>query len=111
MTISIGVRDLARAVRWYQAALRLGVPDLVPMEGLVEFDLGAFWLQLAEAPARAGVEGVGVNISVEDVHALHEQLLGLGLDVGEVQRFDGAVDYCELTDPDGNTIAFVTELG
>ena len=111
VTVSIGVRDLERAVSWYQAALGLGEPDLVPAEGLIEFDLGAFWLQLAQAPTRSGTSGIGVNISVEDVRALQAQLRSLRLDVSDVQHFEGAVDYCELTDPDGNKIGLVTELG
>jgi catechol 2,3-dioxygenase-like lactoylglutathione lyase family enzyme len=110
VTVSVGVRDLDRAVAWYQAALDLGEPDVRPADGLVEFDLGSFWLQLAEAPDRAGVRGVGVNVSVGDVRELRARLSAAGLVVSEVERFDGAVDFCELTDPDGNTIGFVTEL-
>lgn len=110
VTVSVGVRDLDRAVAWYRMALGLKEPDLRPAEGLVEFDLGAFWLQLAQAPRRAGVGGIGVNVSVEDVRALQARLDDAGLEVSGVERYEGAVEFCELTDPDGNTIGFVTEL-
>lgn len=110
VTVSVGVRDLDQAVSWYRAALGLGEPDLVPAEGLVEFDLGAVWLQLALAPDRAGVRGIGVNISVADVRVLQMQLRVAGLKVSDVQRFEGAVDFCELIDLDGNAIGLVTEL-
>lgn len=51
-----------------------------------------------------------MNVSVGDVRELRARLSASGLVVSEVERFDGAVDFCELTDPDGNTIGFVTEL-
>ncbi|WP_157875120.1 VOC family protein [Arthrobacter sp. PAMC 25486] len=47
VTVGIPVRDLERSIAWYQSAFELGEPDQVPMEGLAEFNLGAFWLQLA----------------------------------------------------------------
>ena len=111
VTVGIPVRDLASATAWYRSALELGDPDLEPVEGLVEFDLGPFWLQLAHSPERAGRGGISVNLSVDDATAEHERLAALGLDVSPVERFEGVVEVFELTDPDGNTIGFVTELG
>ena len=110
VTVAVPVRDLDRAIAWYQAALELSEPDLVPMDGLAEFDLGPFWLQLALAPERAGSHGVSINISVEDASAERRRLATTGLSVSEVQRFEGVVEYFELTDLDGNKIGFVTEL-
>ena len=80
------------------------------MEGLAEFDLGAFWLQLALAPELAGHDGISLNISVKDASAEHQRFAEQGLTVSELQRFEGVVEYFELTDPDGNKIGFVTEL-
>lgn len=111
VTVGMPVRDLDAAVAWYRAAFDLGEPDVVPTEGVVEFDLRAFWLQLFHAPALAGAEGVSVNISVQDATADHAAYVAKGLVVTDVQRFGGAVDVFELTDLDGNTIGFVTELG
>ena len=110
VTVGIPVRELGPAVEWYRAAFGLGEPDLVPMEGLAEYDLGAFWLQLAAAPERAGREGLTVNISVADAGGLREELAGKGLEVSEVERYEGVVEFFALTDLDGNTIGFVTEL-
>lgn len=110
VTVGIPVRDLARAINWYRSALELGEPDVLPADGLAEFDLGVFWLQLALAPERAGRHGVSVNISVENASGERQRLAGRGLPVTEVQRFDDVVEYFELTDPDGNAIGFVTEL-
>lgn len=110
VTVGIPVRDLARAIDWYRCALDLAEPDVVPMDGLAEFDLGPFWLQLTVDLELAGRHGIAVNISVEDATALRGSLSAKGLTVSELQRFDGVVDYFELTDLDGNTIGIVTEL-
>jgi catechol 2,3-dioxygenase-like lactoylglutathione lyase family enzyme len=111
VTVGMPVRDLTQAISWYRAAFDLGEPDQVPMDNLAEFDLGAFWLQLAEDPELAGREGISVNISVVDAAAERQNLLSRGLSVTEVQRFEGVVEFFALTDLDGNTIGFVTELG
>lgn len=111
LTVGIPVRDLEKAIAWYRMAFELDEPDQLPMDGLAEFDLGAFWLQLALTPARAGVEGISVNISVDDALAEQQRLAALGLPVTPVQRIEGVVEYFELADLDGNKIGFVTELG
>ncbi|WP_213816608.1 VOC family protein [Glaciihabitans sp. dw_435] len=110
-TIGIPVTDLARATAWYQNAFDLGAPDQEPLPGLAEWNLGPVWLQLAELPDTADVEGISLNISVDDATATQLLFADKGLTVSDVQRFEGAVEYFELTDPDGNAIGFVTELG
>lgn len=110
MTVGIPVRDLESAVAWYTSALKLGEPAQIPLDGLVEFDLGPFWLQLAVAPQLAGQEGLSVNISVEDTAKEHARFTELGLHVSDLQRIGDVVEFFELTDMDGNKIGFVTEL-
>lgn len=110
VTVCLPVRDLDAAVAWYRSALSLAEPVQVPVEGLVEFDLGPFWLQLTHDPEQAGQAGITVAVSVEDAAAERAALADKGLTVSEVQRFEGAVDFFELTDPDGNVLGFVTEL-
>ena len=110
ITVGVPVRDLQRAIAWYQSAFELGEPAQIPLEGLVEFDMGAFWLQLAVDPEHAGCGGLSVNISVRDASAEHHSFVDRGLTVTELQRFEGVVEFFELTDLDGNKIGFVTEL-
>lgn len=110
VTLGIPVRDLDRSIAWYQSAFELGETDQVPMDGLAEFNLGAFWLQLALAPELAGSEGISVNISVKNASAEQQRFAGHGLIVSELQCVEGVVEFFELTDPDGNKIGFVTEL-
>ena len=52
-----------------------------------------------------------VNISVQDASAERQRFADQGLTVTELQRFEGVVEFFELTDLDGNKIGFVTELG
>lgn len=111
VTVGIPVRDLPRAITWYRFAFDLGEPDQLPVDGLAEFDLGAFWLQLAVAPRLAGQEGISVNISVADARLERRNLSAKGLTVSELQRIEGVVEFFELTDLDSNKIGFVTELG
>lgn len=110
LTVGVPVRDLDLAVAWYQRALELGQPEMLPIDGLVEFNLGAFWLQLALSPETAGGDGLTANISVDDATGEHRRLSALGLAVSELQRFEGVVEYFVLTDPDGNKLGIVTEL-
>lgn len=110
VTVGVPVRDLVAATTWYRSAFGLDEPDLQPVEGVVEFDLGTFWLQLSLSPESAGGAGISVTLSVDDATSEHDRFAALGLDVTDVQRIEGVVDLFELSDPDGNTIGFVTEL-
>ena len=111
VTVGIPVTDLPAATAWYRSTFLLGDPDLEPMEGIVEFDLGPFWVQLVSAPDAAGGSGMSVNISVADAASERDRLDELGYEVSEVGRVEDVVEFFTLTDPDGNEIGFVTELG
>ena len=45
-----------------------------------------------------------VNISVQDASAERQRFADQGLTVTELQRFEGVVEFFELTDLDGNKI-------
>ncbi|ACZ22595.1 hypothetical protein Sked_26910 [Sanguibacter keddieii DSM 10542] len=56
-------------------------------------------------------KAVSVGIPVRDlVAATTWYRSAFGLDEPDLQPVEGVVDLFELTDPDGNTIGFVTEL-
>lgn len=110
VTVGVPVRDLDLAISWYRSAFELGEPDQIPLDGLAEFDLSAFWFQLALAPELAGRGGISVNISVQDASVGRQRFADQGLSVTELQRFEGVIEFFELTDLDGNKIGFVTEL-
>ena len=107
----VPVSNIEDAVAWYQQALELGPPDTVPLEGIVEFSLGSFWLQLFESPETAGAEGITLVWGVDDARAEQQRLASLGFSVTEIETIDGVVDVFNLIDPDGNAYSIVTEPG
>lgn len=117
--VSVAVRDLDRAARFYEAVLApLGLTRLVTRPATVGFGKAypEFWINLR--PKMPGVEeGSGVHIalrakSAADVDAFHAAALAAG------GRSDGPpgirpherVRYYAafVTDPDGNRIEAVT---
>ena len=117
--ISVGVSDLERAARFYEATLAtLGLSRLVTRPATIGFGkkYPEFWINLRKAMARLE-EGSGSHIclrarSTDEVDAFHAAALRAG------GRSDGApglrphdrVRYYAafVTDPDGNRIEAVT---
>jgi predicted enzyme related to lactoylglutathione lyase len=104
---SVAVKDLSRAVAWYEKVL--GKPaDSRPMPEVAEwsFERGG-WLQAYALPERAGSGSFTLAVSNIDEHARH--LDQLGIDTG--QRSSGEkVKTLMITDPDGNHIAFAEAI-
>ena len=46
----------------------------------------------------------GLHLVVPDIEAARAELVGRGVEVGEVQDVGGGVRYAGLSDPDGNTL-------
>jgi predicted enzyme related to lactoylglutathione lyase len=46
---------------------------------------------------------VALHLVVEDIAAARAELVGRGVDVGEVMEVGGGVSYAGFADPDGNT--------
>lgn len=95
------VADLDRAEAWYTALVGHG-PDARPMEGLLEWHLGAaagiqVWLE----PDAAGRSGC--TVAVADLDALAERLSAAGLEHDGVEQAS-TVRILRLTDPDGNRV-------
>jgi len=84
----VPVSNIEEAVAWYQAAFELGAPHSMPMEGIVEFNLGRFWLQLFESPETAGAEGITLVLGVDDARAEQQRLADLGFSVTEIETID-----------------------
>lgn len=107
VTIGLPVSDLDAARRWYEAALQLSAPDLEPVGGVVEYQVGTVWLQLGEEDD-ARPEGSVLRVGVPDVHAERARLLALGIAVREPEVIDGVIAFCDFEDPDGNLLSFYT---
>ena len=57
-------------------------------------------------PAYEGTPGTvrGLHLVVADIEAARADLVGRGVDVGELVDVGGGVRYAWITDPDGNTL-------
>ena len=106
ITVGLPVGDLPAAQRWYERVLDVPAPDLEPVDGVVEFEVGGRWLQLFVGQ-RAATDWV-FRIGVSDVRAERDRLLGLGIDVGPVPEVAGVLAYCVFADPDQNQLSLCT---
>jgi glyoxylase I family protein len=104
----VPVADIDTARDWYERLLGR-TPDNHPMEGLAEWrvtDTG--WLQVWEDPDRAGT--ALLNFAVDDLAVHLDDLASRGLSPGEVQTVNKGVQLTAVTDPDGNTITFISNF-
>jgi catechol 2,3-dioxygenase-like lactoylglutathione lyase family enzyme len=46
----------------------------------------------------------GVHLVVEDIAEARAELVGRGVEIGEIQDFGGGVKGADFSDPDGNTL-------
>ncbi len=101
----VSVSDIERAIPWYEALFGRS-PDNRPMASLVEWQvLTGGWVQVTHDPDRAGL-GL-LNLAVDDLTAARDELVGRGLEPGEVQPVNKGVELSPLSDPDGNTITLI----
>ncbi|WP_372698028.1 VOC family protein [Arthrobacter sp. JSM 101049] len=110
MTVGLPVNDLKRSIEWYQRVFALADPGLAPAGGVVEFRLGALWLQLGEEPTtRSGAEVV-TRFGVGDAAVERERLISCGVEAGPLEHVPDGVDYFDFRDPDGNKLSFYSEV-
>ncbi len=117
--VSVGVSDLDRAARFYQAALApLGLTRLVTRPATVGFGKAypEFWINLRVGMARVAAES-GVHICLRaktaaEVDAFHAAALDVGgtSDGAPGLRPHDRISYYAafVVDPDGNRIEAVT---
>jgi hypothetical protein len=73
------------------------------MEELAEWKFpGGGWLQIYQAPERAG--SGSMTLAVSGLSSVTERLKGLGVELGE-RTSSSKVDTLSIVDPDGNRIA------
>ncbi len=103
ITVGIPVGDLDDATAWYGRLLE-AEPDIKPVEGILESEVrDGFWLQLFEAEGGSG-EAV-VRFGVREIEAATGRLREVGIEVGEVERVEGVIAFCDFADPWGNVLS------
>jgi catechol 2,3-dioxygenase-like lactoylglutathione lyase family enzyme len=103
--LTVRVRDLDVARRWYVEHLGLRVEFEVPERRTVALqDDADLTLFLAEASGPVGADGVALTFQVEDVERAHRELAAKGVPFisPPARRFWGY--GAELLDPDGHLI-------
>jgi predicted enzyme related to lactoylglutathione lyase len=104
VTVGLPVSDIDASCLWYGAVFERTEPDLEPEDGVAEYEVGGIWIQLY-VDEHAEENPVSVRFGVDDVAAQHARIGALGIDVGPVECVDGAVDWFDVRDPDGNVLS------
>ena len=101
------VSDIEKSLLWYKKWL--GEPDVVPMEGVAEYELNNdVWLQLSYEGTEK-IEKSSIIIGIEDIKSCKQILGDNGIETGEIQDYEVVLVF-DIYDPDGNRISFVQEL-
>lgn len=104
VTVGLPVTDIEASCLWYGAVFERVEPDMEPEDGVAEYEVGGIWIQLYEDPD-AEENPVTIRFGVDDVAAQHTRIASLGIDVGPVERVEGALDWFDVRDPDGNVLS------
>ena len=112
--ISVGVRDVSKAIAWYQEKLRLRLSPLKCEEydALLVFSkddqTGLALVAILVGQTEANVEGHPILFS-KKLEACREQFASRGIQVGPVQRDSGGNSFFQFHDLDGNVIEVCVE--
>jgi catechol 2,3-dioxygenase-like lactoylglutathione lyase family enzyme len=114
LTIGVPVSDQDRALRFYLESFGFEKRRDVPLP-----QFGGRWIEVAPphatvtialVPARdeapAGVQ-TGIRLTTGDAAAVHAELQGRGVEVGELLRWPGVPAMFAVTDQDGNRLEIV----
>ena len=101
----VPVSEIDTSQQWY--ASLFGRPaDNNPMPSLVEWQvLPGAWVQVFTDPDRAG-KGL-LNFAVDDLETHLAEVGGRGIETEGIVDASKGVQTSTVTDPDGNTIAFI----
>ena len=103
---SVAVRDLDRAVPWYERLLGISASRPMPEVAEWKFERGG-WLQVYQLAERAGKGSF--TLAVTDLDEQAHRLTQYGIDTSQRSAGDRAKTMM-ITDPDGNHIAFAQAM-
>jgi predicted enzyme related to lactoylglutathione lyase len=104
----ISVKNYEASVAWYSKLFKRQ-PDLVPIDGVAEWELvNNAWIQVAADSDRAG--HASVVLVVDSIQKAHQECTDLALPISEVTEYPGVVRIAEIVDPEGNKVAFVEDI-
>ena len=110
--IPLPVSDVDRSIAFYEG--RLGFTkdfDVRPSEGvrIVQLTPDGSGCSIGFGTGLETFDGEpgtvrGLHLVVEDIVKARAELVGRGVDVGEIRDFGGGVRGADFADPDGNTL-------
>jgi predicted enzyme related to lactoylglutathione lyase len=110
--VPVPVTDLDRSAAFYEQVGFHRDVDVTPAEGvrIVQLTPPGSACSILLSTGLPDIAGMapgtvrGLHLVVEDIAAAREELLGRGVEVGDLVPVGGGVTYAGLTDPDGNTL-------
>ncbi len=110
--VPVPVTDLDRSAAFYEQVGFVRDVDVTPAEGvrIVQLTPPGSACSILLSTGLPDIAGMapgtvrGLHLVVEDIAAAREELLGRGVEVGDLVPVGGGVTYAGLTDPDGNTL-------
>lgn len=104
ITVGLPVSNLEVSASWYEKVL-VSDEKLVPVEGVIEYPIGAVWIQLFEEKINTS-ENV-LRLEADDIEQEFDRLKKLGVIADEVlEDVPGIIRYFDFSDPDGNKLSF-----
>ena len=101
------VSDIEKSLDWYKKWL--GEPDVIPMEGTAEYQIGSnAWLQLS-CDEEKEQEKSTIVLGVEDINKTKRTLEECGIETGEIIDYE-VVFIFDIFDIDGNKITLAQEV-
>ncbi len=109
--VTLAVKDMARAVDFYQGKVELELLYGGPMAAFTSFKVGQCYLNLILAPDGGWTWWGRLILHVDDVDAIYHRFTGAGLAPDSPpQDATWGERYFHITDPDGHELSFARRL-
>lgn len=110
--VTLAVRDMARAVDFYEAKVKLELRYGGPTASFTSFKAGEGYLNLILATEGGWAWWGRLILHVDDVDAIYNRLTGAGLSPeSPPQDATWGERYFHISDPDGHELSFAKRLG
>ncbi len=114
LTCAMPVKDLEKAIKWYQDYLGFKLQYKLAEMGWCEMESPVQRVNVGLSAVEKHQTGGGATLTfgVKDIEAARKELESRGVKFdGPVQTIEGMVKLTTFFDPDGNTLMFYQSLG
>ena len=111
-TVTLAVKDMARAVDFYQANVGLVLRYGGPAASFTSFEIGESYLNLILVTEGGWSWWGRLILHVDDVDAIYNRLTGAGFSPdAPPEDASWGERYFHISDPDGHELSFAKRLG